>query len=934
MAQPIGIYNIDNNKSHSILKDNIVNNLDFWCSIEGDPANQIKRKKYIICLLDTEHDHYEHSIDKNLWKFWFAYYIHKREENCPLSVIDNEYYLACVWPLASKPVATQVVSQYTSSVNKILFNKISDIPLADNTVHVPVKLLNDNKWLGVCCDNATEIGFELLTRWIKRRDAKYGDNLIGYCANNFSLPEGVPLPLPAVPITGRVSSMVYAKKLNQNQRSSIKWSKLQSNPTAYIYDQGAPSFTKPVIGDGLWELHIGLGGKYDKGGKNSKGAILINNNGAYNVKFNRGDFEGILGYREFELNNGNNSPFWKGKLEYLQHPNQNISTIDVIALISDPSKNAIKGDVAKYLAGIPGVSQILQSSGQLYNYLSSIKGGNIIKNILTKASSTFKVLNTKGLSPTTDIKRLGDWSQSYEVKQNAKYLFATGDYLAAGIACYFNDVTTLLKIPKLVSNPESGYLIMYNSDMAKRTTPLQCTSYTGYSSFSDYKSFKEARNNTPPQLGGQMSPEQIYIIDLKKVENIKEDILEAVNIPEIVRLILNPGKYNLENDDKIFLEDLKRRISNNLLLTMVTRLYWKLKISKETNKIVRIDELSQREIDDLNLTLIEEKDEPMKLYRDYYNNINLELLIYLINKVGYSDTDLFETKYPLEDVYSEAELIDPSFNPINFDEYIGYFTNIRSLSSKFIYYEGMEEEDKDIVSDIPDMTDDMTDDMTGGLFNIKNLYNGFYNLICYNLLEEFVKAFVEGLLEQLPPSSLSSLEVENILIISSKILEIQIKQQEQFNEIGTPNILKELYNEYKLKWDAILKLNSRPDHSTGIFGKMKGDNKRTKNLYAPYGGKKNGGNVKLLKDKPIKPTKVTRNEPIKPTKPAKPTKSKQLTEEKSIKSYIILDKQYRIKELKEVAKNNNIKITKKVESKYISLNKKELITVLNKRKLI
>ena len=62
MAQPTGIYIIDNSNSHSTLKDNIINNLDFWCSIEGDQDNQIKRKKYIICLLDTEHDHYEHNV--------------------------------------------------------------------------------------------------------------------------------------------------------------------------------------------------------------------------------------------------------------------------------------------------------------------------------------------------------------------------------------------------------------------------------------------------------------------------------------------------------------------------------------------------------------------------------------------------------------------------------------------------------------------------------------------------------------------------------------------------------------------------------------------------------------------------------------------------------------------------------------------------------
>jgi hypothetical protein len=73
-----------------------------------------------------------------------------------------------------------------------------------------------------------------------------------------------------------------------------------------------------------------------------------------------------------------------------------------------------------------------------------------------------------------------------------------------------------------------------------------------------------------------------------------------------------------------------------------------------------------------------------------------------------------------------------------------------------------------------------------------------------------------------------------------------------------------------------------------------------------------------------KPTTKPATKPV--TKPATKPVTKPTTKPKAIS--------YNTKELKEIAKKNNIKVTKKIEDKYVTLNKKELISKLKRKKLI
>ena len=95
--------------------------------------------------------------------------------------------------------------------------------------------------------------------------------------------------------------------------------------------------------------------------------------------------------------------------------------------------------------------------------------------------------------------------------------------------------------------------------------------------------------------------------------------------------------------------------------------------------------------------------------------------------------------------------------------------------------------------------------------------------------------------------------------------------------------------------------------------------------------------------KPTKPTtKPTTKSTTKPatkptTKPTDKPVTKPVTKpatKPATKPTKPVTKPYNTKELKEIAKKNNIKVTKKIEDKYVTLNKKELISKLKKKKLI
>jgi hypothetical protein len=783
---PINYNIINGSSSTSIL--NIVNNFDLWCFMENDPDERKKRQKFVICLLDTEHDHYDKAKDKPMWKSWIAYYINKRDKLIPIKT-DN----------------TSIPTNLNTTKTQ-LFNNISTISLTGLLTGkaAPKILLTNHNWLTTCCANATEIGFELFTRWIKRRDKAVGDKLIGYCQHGFTLPSGANVPATALSPTNRVSSMVYAKKAEQEQLNSIIWSPVNSAQLYYLYDQGAPNFTNigKVSGTSSWKLAIGLGGNYDKSGKKGSGT-QFNNTSASKVFFNGTDFEGILGYDNFELNNGVTTkvtPRWEG---YLLLPG-NTKYILISSLISDPNKDKIKSAVQQFVSGA-----ITKVTG-IYQYLSNINGGKSILNVLS-TSKNFSEINEKGISPTTDIKRLGDWSQSFEVKSNDDYLFATGDYLAAGIACYFNEVTTLLKIPKLLNGSTvkstSGNLIMFNSSMAQKPNPFSCKTGTkgtiGIEQlFVEYSNFRNARKQA--QLGGKRTKKNLKLkggvgvdVEMKKDEELFANVEMAdeiekhddadIKIDDIyvfVKLILNPEKYNISQQSKTELELINKEIKNKLLSIMVGTLYLHLKNRKEINLKNRkeinkdeeiLHENSQKNFDVISEDLykkelsgnasfyvvdLEVSDENekssftvlpetllidgiyfdfIKEYDDYMEDRSNNIIYWLQSKV-----DKFKLTR-LEDFFHED---DRSLDTLSYNEYLSYITNIHALSSDFKSSFVVNESGEDLLED-PINYEDLVDDDGDITQFIKNehFYNAFYNLTCFNILEHFTELIVEGIEE-------------------------------------------------------------------------------------------------------------------------------------------------------------------------------------------
>jgi hypothetical protein len=1001
-------YKISNGQSSTSIL-NIVNNFDLWCFMENDPDERKKRQKFVICLLDTEHDHYDKAKDKPMWKSWIAYYIHKRDILIPI-----------------KTVNTSIPTNLNTIITD-LFNNISSILLTGNAA--PKTLLTNHNWLTTCCANATEIGFELFTRWIKRRDNAYGDKLIGYCQHGFTLPSGVNVPATALSSsTNRVSSMVYAKKAEKAQLDSIIWSPVNStqfNSTQlyYLYDQGAPNFTNigKASGTSSWKLAIGLGGNYDKSGKKGSGT-QFNNNLGIKVLFNGTDFEGILGYENFELNNGVTkvTPRWEG---YLRLPG-NSKYILVSSLISDPNKNTIKSAVQQFVSGVT-----TKVTG-IYQYLSNINGGKSILNVLS-TSKNFSEINEKGISPTTDIKRLGDWSQSFEVKSADNFLFATGDYLAAGIACYFNEVTTLLKIPKLLNGSTvkstSGNLIMFNSSMAQKQYPLTCKTGTKGTDqlFVEYSNFRKARQQA--QLGGKRTKKNLKLkggvdVEMKKDEELFADVEMAdeiekhddadIKIDDIyvfVKLILNPEKYNISQQSKTELELINKEIKNKLLSIMVRTLYLHLKNRKKfkLNKDEEIlHENSQRNFDVISEDLYKKELSGMSGNASVYvvdSEVSDEnekssftvlpetLLIDGINFDFIKEYDYYmedrsnniivwlqsKVDERLEDFFHED---DTSLHTLSYNEYLSYITNIHALSSDFKSSFVVNESGEDLLDD-PINYEDLVDDYGDTTQFIKNehFYNAFYNLTCFNILEHFTELIVEGIEEYrviivgyTPDNPLNVELPTKYSHYMTKILEIQLREKKIDADLSkylqTSQGLDKMMLKYQATQKRLLKKreHDKENKDGNIYENKDGKNDGNKDgkrrqlstssstsaqqrtiqsrtdlsRTLNEAKKLNGGNMKILKREYLRLT-PKQSAPKQPS--PKPVVSKQATPKpvvpkqptpKPKKALIVLDKQYKIKELKEVAKNNNIKLSKKVDGKYVALNKKELITTLNKRKLI
>jgi hypothetical protein len=302
------------------------------------------------------------------------------------------------------------------------------------------------------------------------------------------------------------------------------------------------------------------------------------------------------------------------------------------------------------------------------------------------------------------------------------------------------------------------------------------------------------------------------------------------------------------------------------------------------------------------------------------------------------------------------------------------------LSSDFKSSFVVNESGEDLLDD-PINYEDLVDDYGDTTQFIKNehFYNAFYNLTCFNILEHFTELIVEGIEEYrviivgyTPDNPLNVELPTKYSHYMTKILEIQLREKKIDADLSkylqTSQGLDKMMLKYQATQKRLLKKreHDKENKDGNIYENKDGKNDGNKDgkrrqlstssstsaqqrtiqsrtdlsRTLNEAKKLNGGNMKILKREYLRLT-PKQSAPKQPS--PKPVVSKQATPKpvvpkqptpKPKKALIVLDKQYKIKELKEVAKNNNIKLSKKVDGKYVALNKKELITTLNKRKLI
>ena len=388
----------------SSASERVKTKINGWCDLEQNDDYRKRRQKYVICILDTLHDFYESPIKINniIYKKpdivlkWADYYLKNSTTYCPLS----------------SPVASVV-----------------GIQLSDQELN----------FLG---SNATTIGKELLFEWW---DNKYKTSTIKYCRASFNRDPN------------QTNKGLF---ISRRQRQSYK-DLIQQNGKLYVFsDQGVPK--NPFkLQNGEYVNSIGIGGLYDKTTRasNTSDTVMLP---TQPITLNKTEFEGVLGYNSVTINNDGNT----FELNY----NGTIFP----KKIDDTDLSHAKTQFRIY-ASAPATP----TQGVLFftNWLNALNVGGNIGNILKKAiqsgplssqvsigSQSYTNIITQipiitsqlfeYLSLIFDLKRLGDWSQSYElniIKQqgiqqgiNINSIFNTVDGIAAGCAVYFQEISTLL----------------------------------------------------------------------------------------------------------------------------------------------------------------------------------------------------------------------------------------------------------------------------------------------------------------------------------------------------------------------------------------------------------------------------------------------------------------------------------------------------------
>jgi hypothetical protein len=313
-------------------------------------------------------------------------------------------------------------------------------PLTGGTGGLVANIQLNIQQLNYVGGNATTIGKELLFEWWDQ--TKVASN-IKYCRESFNRTAGTGTN------TNKGIFVSRRQKKSFSDLTTIQGSSIV--PLLVFSDQGVPK--NPFkLSSGNYVNRIGIGGLYDKNTHSSNTSDIFVQNG-YTITLSKGDFEGVLGYDSVTISNA-------GDIFILNYQGNNFTRN-----IDDTNLKHAKTQFRQY-ANTPAAPTVKFFTDWLNNLSVVGNIGNILKTAIQTGTISNQVFEY--LSLIFDLKRLGDWSQSYELRilspLNMNSIFNTVDGIAAGCAVYFQEIATLLW-KKTTKRSQGFELYNYNKEI-------------------------------------------------------------------------------------------------------------------------------------------------------------------------------------------------------------------------------------------------------------------------------------------------------------------------------------------------------------------------------------------------------------------------------------------------------------------------------------
>ena len=376
---------------------------------------------------------------------------------------------------------------------------------------IPNIVLTNPPQLNYVCSHATTIGKELLFAWWDQ--TKPVTSIIRYCQTSFQ---------------GTGTNANKGIFVSRRQKTSFLNLTTNTTPLSVFSDQGVPKnpFKLPSAS---YVNSIGVGGLYDKNLIPSKLTSDIFTNSGFPITLSKGDFEGVLGYDSITIPTTG--------VDFTL----NYNAVTVTRNINDTNLKQAK-TLFRLYAGTPAAPNVDFFTVWLNALSISGNIGNILKTAIQ--TGTIPTLVFEYLSLIFDLKRLGDWSQSYELRilSPSNSIFNTVDGIAAGCAVYFQEIATLFW-RKSPGRSQGFELYNYNNDINCKALALgdmlgSPPSYPAYSptlhnneDFIDVNTLNDAfrnANGTSPVMGGANDDELLITSCISELTNNTNYYVELI----------------------------------------------------------------------------------------------------------------------------------------------------------------------------------------------------------------------------------------------------------------------------------------------------------------------------------------------------------------------------------------------------------------------